>query len=515
MDERTRLDGPDDHLPPVGADAPTEVVRMAGAGEVVERGAPGRSGSERGAVGSRRSEGRPRYGDRPESPPADSARPTLRFPLAGGEAEATRPRVSPSQAATSRRPAGATSSISSGRTRPGSTSSADRGSGPADGDPDLWSGSGSGQGSSGGGGGGGGGGGEVAGSDLHGDETRVGARDAAPGPDELFTFGDDASEPPDATGSGVDDAVAGQEPAPGAPARSRGRRPRRAPGAGGGARSSRAAQPGTDRNLPLAIGVGVALAVVAIVAMTLGPAYGVAFTTAIVTLCAGELFGALRKAGHQPATLLGLAATAALVTAAYWKGEPALPLVLVLTVVFTLLWYLVGVSRSSPTVNGAVTILTVGYVGLFGSFAALMLRLPNGTGILLGTVLAVVANDVGALFAGRRFGRRPIAAAISPNKTIEGALGGAAASVVVSYLVLDLIGLHPWEAKAGAALALGLLVAVLAPIGDLVESMLKRDLEVKDMGSILPGHGGLIDRFDALLLVLPAAYYLCRLLEIT
>ena len=127
---------------------------------------------------------------------------------------------------------------------------------------------------------------------------------------------------------------------------------------------------------------------------------------------------------------------------------------------------------------------------------------------LLGTVLAVVANDVGALFAGRRFGRRPIAAAISPNKTIEGALGGALASVVVSYVVLDLIGLHPWEAKAGAALALGLLVAVLAPIGDLMESMLKREAGVKDSSHLIPGHGGALDRVDSLLFTLPFGFVL-------
>jgi phosphatidate cytidylyltransferase len=162
-----------------------------------------------------------------------------------------------------------------------------------------------------------------------------------------------------------------------------------------------------------------------------------------------------------------------------------------------------------------VTLAAVAYVGLFGSFAALMLRLPDGTGILLGTAIAVVANDVGALFAGKRFGRSRLAPTISPNKTFEGALGGALASIVVSFVVLDLIGLHPWDAKGGSALALGVLVAVLAPIGDLVESMIKRDLDVKDMGSILPGHGGLIDRFDSILFVLPAAYYLVRLLEIS
>lgn len=291
-------------------------------------------------------------------------------------------------------------------------------------------------------------------------------------------------------------------------------RPLRRPSADGARASGRRPQGTADRNLPLAVGVGVALAAAAIVLISLGPAYGVAFVAFVVTMCAAELFGALRRARFAPATLLGLVAVPALVLAAYWKGEVALPLVLVLTTVFTLLWYLVGVSRTDPTLNAGLTLVTVTYVGLFGSFAALMLRLPDGTGILLGTAVAVVANDVGALFAGRRFGRSTIAPDISPNKTVEGALGGALASIVVSFVVLDLIGLEPWDAKGGSALALGLLVAVLAPVGDLVESMVKRDLDVKDMGAILPGHGGLIDRFDAVLFVLPAAYYLVRLLEI-
>ena len=485
MDERTSVDRPDAAPPPVGADAPTEAVRILRPGEATG-----------GGAGSRRAEGLPRYGDRPDSPPAGGARPALRFPLTSGDdgADLARPRVT-----------GAPTAVREGDldTWSGSGGSRWRGAAAGDeGDP-----------------------GERPGAD---DVTHIASlheRDAHAA-DQLFAFDSDDDDHEDTRaveavddpgpdpgdgyeddeGALVDDGDEGSQP----DCRSR----PRPPAARSGARSSRAAQPGTDRNLPLAIGVGVGLAVAAIVAMTIGPGFGVAFATMIVTLCAAELFGALRKAGRQPATLLGLVATAALVTAAYWKGEPALPLVLTLTVVFTLLWYLVGVSRASPTVNAAVTILTVAYVGLFGSFAALMLRLPNGTGILLGTLLAVVANDVGALFAGRRFGRRPMAAAISPNKTIEGALGGALASIVVSYLVLDLIGLHPWEAKAGSALALGLLVAVLAPVGDLVESMLKRDLAVKDMGSILPGHGGLIDRFDAILFVLPAAYYLSRLLEI-
>ena len=96
---------------------------------------------------------------------------------------------------------------------------------------------------------------------------------------------------------------------------------------------------------------------------------------------------------------------------------------------------------------------------------------------------------------------------VSPHKTLEGLIAGAIAAVVLGGFVGAL--LHPWAAKGvGAGLALGFVVAVTAPIGDLVESMLKRDLRVKDLGGILPGHGGFLDRFDAMLFALPAAYYL-------
>ena len=121
MDDRTRLERPDDQLPPVGADAPTEVVRMVGAGEVVERPVVERPVVERGGAGSRRAEGRPRYGDRPESPAVEGDRPTLRFPTTGREpgAGATRP-------AAQRRSAGATSSDgSAGPSAPGAGGSVD------------------------------------------------------------------------------------------------------------------------------------------------------------------------------------------------------------------------------------------------------------------------------------------------------------------------------------------------------------------------------------------------------
>jgi phosphatidate cytidylyltransferase len=265
--------------------------------------------------------------------------------------------------------------------------------------------------------------------------------------------------------------------------------------------------------MPTAIATGVGLLVVAAVLLWIGPAAAMVLVTAIIVLCAAELFGALQRGGYQPATLLGLVATAGLVLGAYWKGESALPLVLGLTTVFTMLWYLLGVTRSSPTMNAGVTVLAVLQIGLLGSFAALILQLPHGVAILVGTVLATSTNDIGALLVGQQVGRAPVAPDVSPNKTIEGVIGGAIVSILLTTLLVGMV-FKPDPFTTGNAALLALCVAVACPLGDLAESMIKRDLGIKDMGTVLPGHGGLFDRFDGLLFALPVAFYLCRLLNI-
>jgi phosphatidate cytidylyltransferase len=112
---------------------------------------------------------------------------------------------------------------------------------------------------------------------------------------------------------------------------------------------------------------------------------------------------------------------------------------------------------------------------------------------------------------GSRIGRTPLAPEISPNKTWEGFISGAIAAAIVGGVLVGHI--HPWH--AGSGLKLGLLVGFfVAPLGDLCESMIKRDIGVKDMGSMLPGHGGMLDRFDALLFVLPATFYLAQYLRL-
>jgi CDP-diglyceride synthetase len=267
------------------------------------------------------------------------------------------------------------------------------------------------------------------------------------------------------------------------------------------------------------IGVRVVTAViaaaVALIVFKLGPAPALALCVLVVTFAAGECFGIMRRAGYHPATLLGLVGTVSLMVAAYTKGPAAIPLVLVLIAVFTMLWYLFGIERGSPVAGSASTLFTIGWIALLGSYAALLLSpslFPNRTGIafLLGAIIATVANDVGALVIGGWIGRHALAPNVSPHKTWEGLVGGGIFSVVISAALVG--DIHPWTPSHAAIL--GVVVAVVAPIGDLCESLLKRDFRIKDMGSILPGHGGVLDRIDALLFVLPATYYLVRALNI-
>jgi phosphatidate cytidylyltransferase len=267
-----------------------------------------------------------------------------------------------------------------------------------------------------------------------------------------------------------------------------------------------------DRNLRVAIGVGVAFAAVALLLFKFaGEAGGMIVAVPILGYAAYEYFTAANKAGHEALLPVGVVSTVGFVIAAYNYGEAALPVVMVLSVAVCFLWYLVRAAADHPVPNIGVTLLGIGWIGLFGSFAGLLLNEPGGNGVafLLAAVIPTIAYDVGALFVGRSAGSRPLSDA-SPNKTIEGLLGGMVLAVAAGVVFATVGGgVFPFD-EASEGIKLGVLVALVAPLGDLSESLVKRDLRVKDMGSILPGHGGLLDRFDALLFVLPAVWYLAR-----
>jgi len=309
-----------------------------------------------------------------------------------------------------------------------------------------------------------------------------------------------------------------QSPSPG-PRRSPRPGPRRSPRpspSGDLRRPDPGVEERSDRNIPLAVVSGVVVGVVVLVCFKLGNVASLVVVSAIVTLAAVEAFNAFRKAGYHPATLLGLVATVSLMVATYNRGQQALLLVLVLLVAFTMLWHLAGVDRrADPVLSTGSTLLVFCWVAVFGSFAALLVNpvvFPDRHGIafLLAAVVVGVAYDVGALATGVWIGRRPMAPSVSPRKTWEGFVGGAVAAILVAVLVVHLI--HPWT--YGAAAALGIVVAIVSPIGDLAESLVKRHLGLKDMGRILPGHGGVLDRVDGLLFVMPATYYLVRAIHL-
>lgn len=302
-------------------------------------------------------------------------------------------------------------------------------------------------------------------------------------------------------------------------------RAERAPRPRADAPSSGASSSG-DRNLPVAIGVGVGLVAVGLLCFAIGGFTTLLLATVVVGVCALEYFNALRATRYfHPATLLGLTSVVGLLFGTYFYGLSAYPVVLTLTVVCGLLWYLWIQPGPRGVANLGATLLGVMWIGFLGSFATLFLGLGRsaqsafslasnpGIGVLIAAVVVSVSHDVGAYFVGRRFGRTPLSAA-SPNKTQEGLAGGVVAALVVTTIVVGFGGIDPIGSSKPQTFVFALLCSLAAPLGDLCESFVKRDLKIKDMGSVLPGHGGVLDRFDGLLFVLPAAYFVTLLFDV-
>ncbi|MGQ0824708.1 MAG: phosphatidate cytidylyltransferase [Actinomycetota bacterium] len=268
--------------------------------------------------------------------------------------------------------------------------------------------------------------------------------------------------------------------------------------------------PPRGRDLPSAIATAAAVAVVALVCFNQGPAWTVVLTAAILGVGTLEFTSALQSRGFRPASALALVGAATLPIAAREEGVAAYPIFFGLVAVFSMLWFLFEVTPGRPLLGVATTVLAFGYVGGLGGFAGLLLASDDGVGLVLGVVLCVIAYDVVGFFVGSQFGKSPIAPKVSPNKTFEGTVAGMVAAVVIGWMIVSRI--EPWS--TGDAAVLGLFVAAGAFLGDLCESMLKRDLGLKDFGSVLPGHGGVLDRFDSLLVCLPITYYLAVYLDL-
>ncbi|MEZ5322972.1 MAG: phosphatidate cytidylyltransferase [Microthrixaceae bacterium] len=277
----------------------------------------------------------------------------------------------------------------------------------------------------------------------------------------------------------------------------------------------------------VAVGVGVALAAVGLVCFELGGPWTLGLVTVVLTVCAGEMFSTLPHADHRPqyrpARFPGLVAVAGLAIAPYFQRAFAYPVIFALLVIVLLAWYSFVDLKASLVSDLGMTLFVVAYVGGLGSFASLILGLGRagqtgslsnqGIGVILAAVMVTVCYDVGAFFTGKQFGRRPLSK-LSPNKTLEGLAGGVGAGIVIPTLIVGVGGIHPVGTNLSTAFTFCLICALMAPVGDLCESAIKRSLGVKDLGVLIPGHGGVPDRFDAMLFVLPTAYFMARLLQL-
>lgn len=257
------------------------------------------------------------------------------------------------------------------------------------------------------------------------------------------------------------------------------------------------------RNLPVAIVVGVALAGLVIVSLYVWKLAFVAVLVVAVLLALSELTNAFAAGRVRLPIVPASVGAVAVVVSAYAGGTESLVVALVLTVLSVLLWRL----PESPA--GYVRDVTAGvfatmYVPFLASFAALMAAADDGPDRVVVFVLLTVLSDVGGYASGVLFGRHPMAPAVSPKKSWEGLAGSALFCGVGGAVTLPvLLGGQAWE-----GVLVGLAVMTVATLGDLGESMIKRDLGIKDMGSLLPGHGGVMDRLDSLLLAAPVTYLL-------
>ncbi|MGY1749789.1 phosphatidate cytidylyltransferase [Modestobacter sp. SYSU DS0511] len=248
------------------------------------------------------------------------------------------------------------------------------------------------------------------------------------------------------------------------------------------------------RDLGSAIGVALGLGAVVIATLLVWrPAFLLVITVAVLVSVV-ELGRALQAGGHRPPLPPVLVGAVAMMALAWTRGPSGLVVGFLLTVFAVVLWRLgdgpVGYLR-----DASAAVLVALYVPLLAGFAVLLLVPDDGVARVLAFIVTVVCSDTGGYVAGVLFGKRPLAESISPKKSWEGLAGSVIACVVVGVLLFTLTFHGPWW----GGVVFGIAIALTATLGDLGESLIKRDLAIKDMGTLLPGHGGLMDRMDSLL----------------
>lgn len=262
--------------------------------------------------------------------------------------------------------------------------------------------------------------------------------------------------------------------------------------------SSPQAVPG--RSLRQAVITALILLALIIVCALGGRRWFFVLAASVVLMAMFELLDALVQKGRRPSIPLGLAGTLAILLVSYQEKFAYIAIVLAVATYLAMIFALRPRRGPTPGSDAAWTIFGLAWIGGGGAGAVSILVMEGGLNLLVASVLIVACDDIGAFFTGTAFGRHKMAPSISPAKSWEGFVGGIGTALAGGLLFASLLD----EMTVATGLALGLIAALLAPVGDLVESLVKRELGIKDSGRLLPGHGGMLDRLDAIIFCCPA-----------
>lgn len=258
---------------------------------------------------------------------------------------------------------------------------------------------------------------------------------------------------------------------------------------------------------------GTIISLISLTAIVMGSSALFALLLVIVILCSKEFVKILRHKGFHPSFSIISFSAVVFATLTFFHRFDLVPSVLTLTIMASFLIVLFR-GRQPYIVNVATTALGALYCGWLPCHLLLIRQIgqtrisafqfshSEGLCLLLFTFVAVAITDIGAYYFGVKFGKHKLAEVVSPKKTVEGAIGGAICAIAVSALAVFYTHLSFCQALVG-----GLIITLSAQLGDLSESLIKRDAGVKDSSDILPGHGGMLDRFDGYIFAIPVAYY--------
>jgi phosphatidate cytidylyltransferase len=274
------------------------------------------------------------------------------------------------------------------------------------------------------------------------------------------------------------------------------------------------------RDLPAAIGVGLALFAYVVITLTWWPVGFIVLLVLLTSVGAWEVHGALKRVGMTSAIIPVIIGNVLIIGGSYAAAvlQPVtkLPWHVVLlgtiggTVLLALIWRMFG-GADGYVRDSAASLFIIGYIPLLASFVGLILAQEHGVAKVVAVFLCITGSDTGGYAAGATLGKHPMAPNISPKKTWEGMAGSVVLASVVSIAMSVLVLHQPWW----FGLLLAIVVVITGTAGDLIESLIKRDVGIKDMSSFLPGHGGVMDRLDSTLVAAPAAWVVFTLMGIT